>query len=327
MPRHQLTGLIAAMPTPMRPDGTLNLKPVEKLADHALKSGLTGVYVGAAAGEFSSLTLEERQRQASWWAEVLRGRPLKLIVHVGHTCLADARQLAMHAEKIGADAVSSISPSFIKPPSVERLVACCETVAAAAPRVPFFLDDCPDLTGVRVSLPEFLSLARKRIPTLAGLIYASHDLTQFQECLCAAEDKLQVIFGCEETLVAGMALGARVAVGSTVAVAGPVYKRLFDDVLEGDLPAARMEQARAMEVVGACRHFGYHSAVKAVMSMVGIDCGPPRLPLAALSPSQFTSLRNDLSRLEFFDWLGHFHAEARLPLPRKLAGAPVQKAA
>ena len=324
---HPLTGLIAAMPTPMRADLSLNLRPLEALADHAVKSGVSGVYIGSADGEFCSLTLEERQRLAAWWAEILKDRSLQLIVHVGHPCLADARQLAMHAEKIGADAVTAICPSFIKPNSVERLVACCETVAAAAPRVPFFLDDIPERTGSTLPMPEFLSLARKRIPTLGGMIYSSHDLAEFQECLCAAEDKQQILLGCEGMLLAGMALGARVGVGSTLAVAGPVYKRMFDCFLEGDLVSAQMEQARANELLSACRHFGFNSSVKAVMAMLGIECGPPRLPLAPLNPSQSTSLRNDLKRMEFFDWLGYYHADARKPLKGNLVGLALRKAA
>lgn len=39
------------------------------------------------------------------------------------------------------------------------------------------------------------------------------------------------------------------------------------------------------------------------MGMVGVDCGPPRLPLRALAPAQVKALRPELEQLGFFDWI------------------------
>jgi N-acetylneuraminate lyase len=140
---------------------------------------------------------------------------------------------------------------------------------------------------------------------------------------------LNIIFGSEETLIAGLALGARAGLGGTLTCAGPIYRRLFEAYLGGDIQTARMEQARALELVEIFRRYGSSTATKAVMAMIGIDCGPPRQPLACLSHSQLTSLRNDLERIEFFDWIGPNHAQARKPLQRHHAGlvAPHARAA
>jgi N-acetylneuraminate lyase len=316
------TGLIAAVPTPMRADYSLNLKPLELLADHLVQDGISAVYVGATAGEFPSLTLEERQRLAAWWAEVLCGKPLRLMVHVGHNCLTHARQLAVHAEKIGADAIVAVSPYYFKPGNAERLVACCETIAAAAPRLPFYLEEFPPWTGMQLPLAEFLALGRKRIPTLGGVICSSTDLAQCQHCLNVGEDDLKIIFGGEEALLAGLFLGAEAGVGSTLAFAGPIYSRMLKAYAEGNHLAARLEQARVAEVIETMRRYGFSVAAKAIMAMIGIDCGLPRLPLGPLSYPQITALRNDLERIEFFDWIGPHHAQARSPLPKRMAGLP-----
>jgi len=285
--------------------------------------------VGAIEGEYASLKLEERQRVAAWWMEVLGRKPLQLMVHVGDDCLADARQLAAHAEKIGANAIAAVSPCLFKATNVERLVSYCESIAEAAPRVPFYFDYSPGWTGANVSPAEFLGLGRKRIPTLAGLIYNCNNVAQFQSCVCVAEGNLNIIFGCEEMLIAGLALGARASVGGTLTCGAPIYQRLFGAYLEGDIQTARMEQARALELMEILRRYGVSAATKAVMGMIGIDCGPPRQPLGCLSHSQLTSLRSDLERIEFFDWIGPNHERARKPLQRHHAGLafPQAKAA
>ena len=38
------------------------------------------------------------------------------------------------------------------------------------------------------------------------------------------------------------------------------------------------------------------------MKLIGIDCGPVRLPLASLSPAQEKTLRAELKTVGFFDY-------------------------
>ncbi|MEI6566687.1 MAG: N-acetylneuraminate lyase, partial [Verrucomicrobiota bacterium] len=49
--------------------------------------------------------------------------------------------------------------------------------------------------------------------------------------------------------------------------------------------------------------YGYLSAAKAVMKMLGVDVGPARLPNSNLSTEQTARLRQDLEQLGFFEWI------------------------
>ena len=49
--------------------------------------------------------------------------------------------------------------------------------------------------------------------------------------------------------------------------------------------------------------YGYMGAAKAVMAMLGVDVGPPRLPNPDLSSGQAAELRRRLESLGFFDWI------------------------
>ena len=88
----QLSGLVAATHTPFRADGALNLDIVEPQVAHLLQHGLTTAFIGGSTGESQSLSLDERSQLARRWFEITRGTPLKVIVHVGSNCLADARR-------------------------------------------------------------------------------------------------------------------------------------------------------------------------------------------------------------------------------------------
>jgi N-acetylneuraminate lyase len=298
-----MEGLVAAVHSPFRRDGSLNLEAVPGQAALLGSLGVSLAFVGGSTGECHSLSLEERRALARRWTEVARGSALGVVVHVGANCLADAQALAADAEAHGALAVAALAPSYFRPRDVDTLVACCAEIASAAPRTPFYYYDIPALTGVSLPMPEFLERAPARVPTLAGVKFSGADLMSYQLCLRAAGGAFDVPYGVDEWLLAALALGARGAVGSTYNFAAPLYRRLLDAFGRGDLPAAREEQYRSARLVQLLSGFGYVAAAKAVVSMLGVDVGPPRLPHTPLAAGQASELRDRLTALGFFDWI------------------------
>jgi N-acetylneuraminate lyase len=129
-------GLVAAPFTPFHADRSLNLDVIPAYARFLRDNGVGAAFVCGTTGEGLSLTLEERLRIAERWVACADDR-LRVIVHVGHTCLTDARTLTAHAAKIGAAAVSALTPCFFKPRNNAEVVNWCEAVASAAPTLPF----------------------------------------------------------------------------------------------------------------------------------------------------------------------------------------------
>lgn len=299
----RLTGLVAATHTPFHADGSLNLAIVEKQAAHLLANGVRTAFIGGSTGESHSLSLEERRALAKRWFEVTRGSEIKVVVHVGSNCLADATALAREAQELGARAVSALSPSYFKPRSLDVLIDCCAQIAGAAPATPFYFYDIPVLTGVNLAMPEFLAAAKERIPNLAGLKFTNPDLMSYQLCLRAGDGKFDCPWGIDEALLAALAMGATGAVGSTYNFAAPIYLRLMAAFAKGDLTAARAEQFRSVQLIQALARHGYMGAAKFLMKELGVDVGPARLPNSSLKPEQATALRAELESLGAFDWL------------------------
>jgi N-acetylneuraminate lyase len=296
-----LSGLIAAPYTPFRPNGELAADVIAAQAAMLAHNGVSGAFICGTTGEGVSLTVAERQQAAVAWRRAAPPQ-LKLIVHVGNLSLADSCALARHAQEIGADAIATIAPSFFKPAGTAELVAWCRTIAAAAPQLPFYYYHMPAMTGVNLAVADFLAAAGDQIPTLVGIKFTHENLMDYQRSGVFAGGKYAMLFGRDEILLAGLSLGAAGAVGSTYNLAAPLYLKLMKAFAAGDLAAARADQARAQAFIAVLHEHGGLSAGKAAMKLIGIDCGPMRLPLRSLSAEQSARLKAALEGVGFFEY-------------------------
>lgn len=298
-----ITGLVAATHTPFHQDGSLNLDIVETQATHMLKNRVNYVFIGGTTGESSSLTLEERQALATRWMEVTRNSKLQVIIHVGTNSLHDATALAQQAQQLRASAISALAPSYFKPTTPSALAHSMAVIASAAPDLPFYYYEIPSMTGLSISPSAFLAEALPLIPNLAGLKFTSSNLMEYQLCNHLANQRFDVPFGFDEMLLAALSLGAKGAVGSSFNFAAPIYHRVINAFQSGNLDAARQYQYHSVQLIQILASYGYMAAAKATMKMLGVDVGPPRLPMEKLSTNKTSQLQNELEILGFFDWL------------------------
>ncbi|HPA19369.1 MAG TPA: dihydrodipicolinate synthase family protein [Verrucomicrobiae bacterium] len=298
MKYQRLTGLVAAPFTPFHQDGSLDVGRVAEQAERLIADGVAGAFVCGTTGEGPSMNVEERIRLTEGWIAAAGAR-LRIIVHVGHSCLADCQTLAAHAQRAGATGIGCLAPYFFKPRSVGDLVGFCAKVASAAPDLPFYYYHLPSVTGVNFPMVEFLAAAAERIPNLAGIKFTSEDLMDYSACGRFDGGRFDILFGRDEILLAGLALGAKGAIGSTYNYMAPIYHALIGAFERGDIAAARAAQARAADIIAVMLRHGGLAAGKAIMALVGFDCGPVRPPLHDLGPEQRESLRRELETLAF----------------------------
>lgn len=292
----RLTGLVAAPHTPMHADGTLNPSVVSRQAQLLLEAGVRGAFVCGTTGESLSLTVAERMTIAEAWTAAGRGK-MPIVVHVGSNSVVEARALASHAAKQGADAIAVMAPNFFKP-SLDDLIAFCATIAEAAPKTPFYYYDIPTMTNVPIPTARFLEQAATSIPTLHGIKFTNNDLMTLQECL--ALESFDIVFGYDELLLAGLTFGVRGAVGSTYNFAAPLYLRILDAFQRGDVATACKAQLQSVRMIRILQEFGFSRASKAMMGLLGVDCGPVRAPLRPMTEAEVSELRRSLQGMDGF---------------------------
>ncbi len=296
------TGLIAAPFTPFTAEGALALDTIERQAERLSRYGVRGAFVCGTTGEGLSMSVDERQAVAQRWRDVA-GEELAVIVHVTALALPEARALAAHAEAIGADAIGVMAPPFFKPANATALADWCGQIAAAAPATPLYYYHIPSMSGYSQPVYDLLAAAETRVPTLAGVKFTYENLMDFARCLAFGSGRYDMLFGRDEILLAGLSLGARGAVGSTYNFAAPIYGQVIKAFNAGDLSAARAAQARAVQMVAVmARYGGGVTAGKAIMSLIGLDCGPVRCPLTDTSASARRTLETELEQAGFFEF-------------------------
>jgi len=298
----RFTGLVAPPHTPFGPHGAVDPGRIEAQARHVAASGAAAVFVGGTNGECHSLSTEERELVAARWLELAPECGLRVIVHVGCNCLPDAVRLARHARGRGADAIAAMAPCYFKPVDVAALVEFLTPIAAAAPETPFYYYHIPAMTGVRLSVPELLRAGAERIPTLRGAKYTCDDLLEYRRCVELDGGRFDCLLGFDRGLLAGLEVGARGAVGSTYNFAAPLFVRLIAAFEAGDMESARRDQLRAEELIAILGRHDFRPACKALMAMIGVDCGPVRPPLRQLSEAACAELRAELEAIGFFRW-------------------------
>ena len=297
--KDQLEGLIAAVYTPMDRSGKIIVDNIKKQAQVLNESCVNGVFVCGTTGEGLSLSVKERMDIASEWAS-LKNDNLKVIVHIGHNCINDAKVLAEHSVNIGADAISLTPPTFFKPSKIEDLVNFCSMVTLQAPKLPFYYYHSPGMTGVNISILEFIRLAKKHIPTFAGIKYNHDNLMEYAECVEESGEDINISFGCDQLFVFAIMLGAKSAIGSTFNYAAPIYHKIMDSYKTGDIQAAQNAQVKVFKLVRVLCNFGVLPAGKAIMKHIGVDCGPTRLPVRSLDEDDSKKLIEEIKNLDIF---------------------------
>ena len=149
-----------------------------------------------------------------------------------------------------------MAPNFFKPLSLELLVNWCERVATAAPDLPFYYYHMPVMTGVSFSMRTFLERAAASIPTLAGIKFTDENLFDFGRAIEFGIGRFELLFGRDEILLAGLALGATGAVGSNYNFAAPLFKSIQFPFASGRMEEAQRHQHQAMRLIALLRRHG-----------------------------------------------------------------------
>lgn len=283
----------------MKGDARVDLDRIPSLVEHLLRDGVSALYVLGSTGEGVSLTLRERERTAATFIQAVAGR-VPVVVHVGHNSLQEAQTLARHAQQAGASAISAAPPHYFKPNSARSLVDCLSVIAAGAPDLPFYYYHIPGKTGVELDLDDFLRLAALRLDSLVGVKFSDTCLHEISACTYA--ERYDFICGVDEMLLGAWMTGMRGAVGTTYNFAAPLYSRLITCCEQGRIEEARRHQARASTMIKVILKTCGRPGFKAVMGLIGQDCGPHRLPHSTAIPAQISEMHKALEEIGFFEW-------------------------
>ena len=303
----KIKGLIDAPFTPMLPNGDINPSVIPAYAAMLVKNGLKGVFINGSSGEGYMLTAEERMELArAWVAAVPSG--FKVIVHVGSCCLRESVKLARDAEEIGAWGIGAMAPPLPKIGRIEELVKYCETIAAAAPSLPFYYYHIPAFNGAYLPMLEMLKAVDGRIPNFAGIKYTFESLYEYNQCRLYRDGKYDMLHGQDETILPSLAQGgARGGIGGTTNYNGRELTGIIEAWEKGDIETAREKQNFSQAVINViCNYRGNIVGGKRIMKLIGLDLGPNRVPFRNMTDEEEASMKKELEAIGFFERCNKF---------------------
>jgi dihydrodipicolinate synthase/N-acetylneuraminate lyase len=150
-------GIWPAVCTPFGADGGVDLDAMRRVVRFVLEGGAHGIVCFGLAGEVLKLASHERRSLLETIIDEVAGR-VPVLAGVGAESLPASIELALHAERAGAQGVVTAAPTNAHPGDT----AVAEYLARLAGSValPFMIQDAPAYLGVALSPRVVLEAAR-----------------------------------------------------------------------------------------------------------------------------------------------------------------------
>ncbi|MFF4955966.1 4-hydroxy-tetrahydrodipicolinate synthase [Streptomyces sp. NPDC001222] len=265
---------LCAMVTPFTEEGALDLGGAQRLAGRLVSEGCDGLVLNGTTGESPTTTDAEKSALIGAVREAVGDRP-SLVAGVGTFDTRHTVELALAAEKAGANGLLVVSPYYSKPPQ-DALARHFREVADAS-GLPLALYDIPGRTGTRIEPDTMLRLAEH--PRIVAVKDCSYDFLGIQKVLSRTD--LAYYAGCDEHNLALYAVGGAGYVSTVANVAPSRMRAVLDAFDAGDTAEAARLQHRALPLIEAMTAAGLPGAVtaKALLGALGLPAGPVRAPL------------------------------------------------
>ena len=272
----KIGGLFTALITPFDSKGRVDAECLAELVRFQISKGAEGIYPCGSTGLGPMLNLPERKLIAETVVKTAR-RKVPIVVQVGCADTESAIELARHAEKIGADAVASLTPYYYKPGD-KAIFKHFEAVAREV-SIPLLAYNIPQFTGNNL-LPGTVALMA-RDGTIQGIKDSSQNLLQLEDLIGAVPDDFVVMNGTEEYGLFAIMAGADGLVSGGASALPELFKSMVAAERKGDYTAAIGAQKTVLKVKEITKPSPI-AAYYAILRERGVDCGAPRAPFLPL---------------------------------------------
>jgi N-acetylneuraminate lyase len=286
----KLKGVVPALMTAFKDDAarSFDAENTKKLCKFLADTGVNGLYVGGSSGEMILMSVDERKALLEAAMEAVEGTNVAVIAHVGAMSTADTLELSRHAESVGADALSSVTPLYFKY-SVREVTYYYERIAAET-SVPVVIYNIPGLTGLSLNREQLGTLLS--IPNVCGMKFTSSDFCQLERLIADFPDKV-FYNGADEMLLSGLAAGADGGIGTTYNFMPEKFVKIYSDFKAGRIDEARKTQGEANEIICAILKHGGMPSSKYLINRRGFEygiCREPFMPLPEESKAALDKL-------------------------------------
>ena len=283
-----LTGVFAALATPIDDFGRPDVGAFDELLDFILDRGVDGVVIGGGTAEYPHLDVAERAALADRAVRRVAGRG-RVITCVGTSSIHSTLRLTRLAADSGSDALLLPMPYFFTY-NQEDLVSYVEAVCASV-SMPFLLYNLPSFTNNPIEVPTALRLL-SAIPNLIGMKDSSGD-TSYLEPLGSARKSSGFSFfvGDDCLLLSALQAGWSGVVSGIGCFVPELIVAVYRSHQSGDAAQAAAYQAVLDVLIEEVVRIPIPWGVRVGLSTRGVANGPLHLPPSPERLRQIEELR------------------------------------
>ncbi len=273
-----MTGIVPPIPTPFR-DGRLDLGSLRNELDY-LQPSVAGYLVGGSTGEYSSLSMDERDELVRTVAAHTNGER-SLVVSITDNSIEHSRRLSESAGEAEAELLILSCPNYFPNDRsmLEEYFAAISDFASAD----LCLYDNPVASGTKLSIEDIAAICAvaPRLTHIKVTDTAIGKAAAIQE-----STSLVILAGDDSVLWHHLTTGALGIMTAIPMIYPERTAAMWSLFAAGDIDAAYAEYAHLTHFI----HFSlsspdYPGVVKAVLHKQGVLASPEvRLPLVGLSP-------------------------------------------
>ena len=266
--------VLTAMVTPFTPQGEVDYRRAQELAEALLASGSDGLVVTGTTGESPTLTNEEKLRL---YREVRAAIGTRGTIVAG-TCTYNTREsieLSNEALHEGVDGILGTVPYYNKPPQ-HALYAHFKAIAEAV-NAPIILYNVPSRTATNMSAETTVKLSQ--ISNIIGIKDAGGDLQVTAQIVEESAPGFLVWSGDDVQTLPLMAVGGYGIVSVASHLVGKQIQEMIGHFLAGRHGEAAALHRKLRPFFNACFVTTNPIPLKYALRKVGFDVGSVRLPL------------------------------------------------
>lgn len=279
------TGSLTALVTPFK-GGKIDEAGLRALVEWQIGSGSHGLVPVGTTGESPTLTHREHGEAVEIVIDAAKGR-VPVIAGAGSNNTAEAIDLAVHAEKAGADAVLVVTPYYNKP-TQEGMYQHFKAVNDAI-GIPIIIYNIPPRSVVDMSVETMTRLYE--LKNIAGVKDATANLARVSLQRHAMGPDFIQLSGEDMTALAYMAAGGHGCISVVANIAPQLCSDLMVAALKGDYASALKFQDRLVPLHDAVFKEPGLAGAKHGLKLLGRVEEELRLPLLPVTAPTGKAIR------------------------------------
>lgn len=242
----KVEGIIPAMITPLNEYQEVNEEALRMLVRRLINAGVHGLFCLGTNGEFYALSFEEKRKIAAIIIEETQG---VIPVYVGVGCISTAEtiRLAREMEKLGADALSVITPYFLS--FSQKELADYYRSLAIETSLPILLYNIPGRTGNSLHPKTVHELSQ--IPNIVGIKDSSGSFDTILSYLMESNDSFSVLAGTDSLILSTLMSGGQGAIAATANIFPELVVSIYELWKQGKIKEAEEMQRGLREIRNA----------------------------------------------------------------------------